>query len=125
MLGLTGQNDLREIEDRYMNGDSQAELALEMYAYRIKKYIGAYLTALGSVDAIVFTAGVGEHSDIIRGIVCSELENLGIELDDSKNRMGGDGAVTEIQSNASAIKVLIIPTNEELEIARQTKEILR
>jgi acetate kinase len=124
MLGLTGQNDLREIEDRYMNGDSQARLALEMYAYRIKKYIGAYLMAIGRIDAVVFTAGVGEHSDIIRRMVCLDLGSFGIEIDLEKNQQGGSGSVTEIQSASSAVKILIIPTNEELEIARQTREIL-
>lgn len=125
MLGLTGQNDLREIEDRYMKGDEGARLALEMYAYRIKKYIGAYKAALGRVDAMVFTAGVGEHSDIIRGLVCQDLDGLGILLDTRKNKLGGMGAATEIQASNSDIKILIIPTNEELEIAIQTREILR
>jgi acetate kinase len=125
MLGLTGQNDLREIEDRYEKGDEGARLALEMYAYRIKKYIGAYKAALGRVDAVVFTAGVGEHSDIIRGLVCQDLDGLGILLDTRKNKMGGTGALTEIQASNSDIKILIIPTNEELEIAIQTGEILR
>jgi len=125
MLGLTGQNDLREIEDRYMKGDEGARLALEMYAYRIKKYIGAYIAALGHVDAVVFTAGVGEHSDIIRGLVCQDLDGLGILLDTRKNKLGGTGAATEIQASISDIKILIIPTNEELEIAIQTREILR
>jgi acetate kinase len=125
MLGLTGQNDLREIEDRYIKGDEGARLALEMYAYRIKKYIGAYKAALGRVDAMVFTAGVGEHSDIIRGLVCQDLDGLGILLDTRKNKLGGMGAATEIQASNSDIKILIIPTNEELEIAIQTREILR
>ena len=124
MLGLTGQNDLREIEERQMNGDPQALLALEMYTYRIKKYIGAYLAALGWVDALVFTAGVGEHSDLVRRLVCQDMENWGIQLDLQKNATGGSGAVTEIQAAGSAVKILIIPTNEELEIASQTLEIL-
>jgi acetate kinase len=121
MLGLTGQNDLREIEERQMNGDPQAQLALEMYAYRIKKYTGAYIAALGTLDALVFTAGVGEKSDIVRGLVCSGLEGLGIQLDPQKNQRGATGYVTEIQAPESAVKILIIPTNEELEIANQTK----
>jgi acetate kinase len=124
MLGLTGQNDLREIEERQMNGDPQAQLALEMYAYRIKKYIGAYIAALGTLDALVFTAGVGEKSDIVRGLVCSGLEGLGIQLDPQKNQRGATGYVTEIQAPESAVKILIIPTNEELEIANQTKEMI-
>jgi acetate kinase len=123
MLGLTGRNDLREIEERYESGDPQAQLALEMYSYRIKKYIGAYMAALGRVDALVFTAGVGEHSDIIRGMVCNDLDHLGLILDPEKNGQGARSAVTEIQAAASASKILIIPTNEELEIANQTKTI--
>ena len=124
MVGLTGQNDLRDIEDRQMKGDEEAQLALDMYAYRIKKYIGAYLAALGHIDALVFTAGVGEKSDIIRGFVCQGLENLGIRLDITKNKQGKTDAITEIQAVDSPIKILIIPTNEELEIAQQTKEVL-
>ncbi len=124
MLGLTGQNDLREIEERHMKGDAEAQLALEMYAYRIKKYIGAYIAALGRVDALVFTAGVGENSDIIRGLVCQDLDHLGFVLDPQKNNQGKRSAVTEIQAVGSASKILIVPTNEELEIATQTKEIL-
>jgi acetate kinase len=124
MLGLTGQNDLREIEERQMNGDPEAQLALEMYAYRIKKYIGAYMAALGRVDALVFTAGVGEHSDIIRGLVCQDLDNWGIVLDPQMNAQGKKATVTEIQAEASASKILIVSTNEELEIASQTRELV-
>jgi acetate kinase len=124
MLGLTGQNDLREIEERQMKGDAEAGLALEMYAYRIKKYVGAYMAALGRVDALVFTAGVGQHSDIIRQLVCQDLDHWGILLDPAKNKRGGMVAVTEIQAADSAVKILIIPTNEELEIASETREIL-
>ncbi len=124
MLGLTGQNDLRDIEERQMQGDAQAQLALDMYAYRIRKYIGAYIAALGRLDALVFTAGVGEKSDIVRRLVCQGLEPLGIQLDQQKNQQGATGEVTEIQAGDSAVKILIIPTNEELEIARQTKEVL-
>jgi acetate kinase len=107
-----------------MNGDPQAQLALDMYAYRIKKYTGAYIAALGALDALVFTAGVGEKSDIVRGLVCSGLEGLGIQLDPQKNQLGATGYVTEIQAPESAVKILIIPTNEELEIANQTKEMI-
>ncbi len=125
LLGLTGQNDLRDIEERQAQGDEEAQLALKMYAYRIKKYIGAYMAALGRVDALVFTAGVGEHSDVIRGLVCTGLANLGLILDEAKNLAGPTGAVTEIQAAASPIKILIIPTNEELEIANQALEVVR
>ena len=124
MFGLTGQNDLREIEERYMKGDAEAGLALEMYAYRIKKYIGAYMAALGRVDALVFTAGVGQHSDIVRHLVCQDLDHWGIVLNPGKNEQGAAAAVTEIQAADSAVKILIIATNEELEIASQTREIM-
>lgn len=124
LLGLTGQNDLRDIEDRMAGGDAQAKLALDMVAYRIKKYIGAYTAVLGRVDALVFTAGIGEHSDVVRRLSCAGLENLGIMIDEGKNRQGPTAAVTEIQATGSRIKVLIIPTNEELEIAVQTKELV-
>ena len=124
LLGLTGQNDLRDIEERQAEGDAEAQLALEMYAYRIKKYIGAYMAALGRVDALVFTAGVGQHSDVIRRMVCAGLENLGIILDEEKNLAGPKGTVTEIQARNSSLKVLIIRTNEELEIASQTEAVV-
>ena len=124
LLGLTGQNDLRDIEDRMERGDAQAQLALDMVAYRLKKYIGAYTAVLGHVDALVFTAGVGEHSETVRRLTCAGLNNLGIILDEEKNQAGPSGAVTEIQAPGSRVKVLIIPTNEELEIAIQTEEIV-
>ena len=124
LLGLTGQNDLRDIEARQAQGDTEAALALEMYAYRIKKYIGAYSAVLGHVDALVFTAGVGEHSDVIRDLVCTGLENLGIAIDQQKNLAGPSGPITEIQTATSPVKVLIIPTNEELEIANQAVDVI-
>ncbi len=124
MLGLTGQNDLREIEERQVNGNVEAKLALDMYAYRIKKYVGAYMAALGRVDALVFTAGVGENSDIVRQLVCQNLDRWGIRLDSHTNKQGKTAAITEIQAVDSSTKILIIPTNEELEIAQQTQEIL-
>ena len=125
MLGLTGQNDLREIEERQAAGDDAAQLALDMYVYRIKKYVGAYLAVLGHLDALVFTAGVGEHSDYVRWHVCQGLESLGIVVDAHKNVRGATAPVTEIQAEDSRVKVLIVRTNEELEIASQTKEVLQ
>ncbi|MEA3337105.1 MAG: acetate kinase [Chloroflexota bacterium] len=124
MIGLTGNNDLRDIEDRQAEGDDQAQLALDVYTYRIKKYIGAYMAALGHVDAIVFTAGVGENSPYVRWHVCQGLEGLGVILDADKNDILAR-EITELQANDSPIKVLAIPTNEELEIARQTLEVLQ
>jgi acetate kinase len=124
LVGISGDNDLRDIEDRMESGDHNARLAFEMYAYRIKKYIGAYTAALGSVDALVFTAGVGENSDRVRQAACEGLEELGYGLDPEKNSQGKQANVTEIQLDGSSKKILIIPTNEELEIARQTAAIL-
>jgi acetate kinase len=119
LLGISGYNDMRDIESRRAQGDAAAQLALDMYTYRIKKYIGAYLAALGRVDALVFTAGVGQNS------ACFGLENLGIAVDAEKNKAGVTGPVTEIQAASSPVKVLIIPTNEELEIAQQTLTVIK
>ncbi|KAA3665398.1 MAG: acetate kinase [Chloroflexi bacterium] len=124
MLGLTGQNDMRDIGERYLNGDAEAKLAMDMYAYRIKKYIGAYMAALGRVDALVFTAGAGENNGLVRQLVCQGLDQSGIVLDLQKNKQGKIGAITEIQAEGSATKILIVSTNEELEIAQQTQEVL-
>ena len=123
LLGIAGSSDVRDVQDRMEAGEADAQLALDMYAYRIKKYIGAYLAALGRVDALVFTAGVGENSAYVRGRACEGLENLGIAIDAARNEGAIDG-VTEIQAEGSAIKVLVIPTNEELEIAIQTRDVL-
>lgn len=120
LLGLTGVNDVRDIQARSEAGDMAAALALEMYAYRIKKYIGAYTAVLGHLDAIIFTAGVGQNSAAVRRLVCAGLESLGIALDEVKNAAGVTGPVSEIQGENGRVKILIIPTNEELEIASQT-----
>ena len=118
MLGLTGMSDLRDIETAAENGDKMAILALEMNAYRIKKYIGSYTAIMNGLDAIVFTAGIGENSDVIRKLVCSDLSYLGIELDQEKNNIRSKG-IRAIQTDNSKVQILIIPTNEELEIATQ------
>jgi acetate kinase len=120
MLGLTGESDLREIIRKYEAGDQECKLALELNTYRIKKYIGAYAAALNGLDALVFTAGIGENSALIRELVCSEMEFLGIAIDPSKNEKGE----IEIQAVESKVRVLVIPTNEELEIARQTYQLI-
>ncbi len=119
MLGLTGYSDLREIEDKAEQGDKDCINALELASYRIKKYIGAYIAVLNGVDAIVFTAGIGENSDIIRGLACKDMDGLGIALDLDKNKVRSK-ELREIQKEGAAVKVLIIPTNEEIEIAKQT-----
>lgn len=118
LLGLSGDNDLRNISDRYLQGDEQAKLALSIYVYRIKKYIGAYIAAIGKIDAIVFTAGVGENSNLIRKLVANNLAHLGISIDLDKNKTRSNTERDLSDTNAS-IKTLVIPTNEEFEIARQ------
>jgi acetate kinase len=123
LLGVTGNSDLRDIQARQTQGDPTAQLALNMYTYRIKKYIGAYSAVLGRVEALVFTAGVGENSAYVRWHACEGLENLGIVLDAKKNEAVGKG-LREIQAPGSKVKVLVIPTNEELEIAAQTQTVV-
>jgi acetate kinase len=118
MLGLTGYSDMRDIGKALESGNSDARLAYEMYAYRIKKYIGAYAATLNGLDAVVFTAGVGENDARTRQLVCTRMDFLGIRLDGEKNALRGDG-IREISTPDSRVKVLVIPTNEELEIARQ------
>ncbi|WP_442846017.1 acetate/propionate family kinase [Leeuwenhoekiella sp. H156] len=118
MLGLTGHSDLRDIEAKAEAGDPVCKLALEMNAYRIRKYIGAYAAALNGVDAIVFTAGIGENSSTIRELVCEDMDFLGIRIDRDENLQRKKG-IREIQSPDAAVKILVIPTNEELEIANQ------
>jgi len=125
LIGICGDNDLRDIQLRRENGDPAATLALDMYAYRVKKYVGAYIAALGGLDALVFTAGAGENNTMVRWLSCQGLENLGIQVDEEKNNRGVQGQVTEIQTTSSRVKILIIPTNEELEIAQQTMAVIQ
>lgn len=123
MLGLTGHSDLRDIQAEAERGNTSCKLALEMNAYRIKKYIGAYATIMNGLDAILFTAGIGENSDLIRTMVCSDMQFLGIALDNDKNRKKSKD-IREINTTSSPVKILVIPTNEELEIAKQSYQFL-
>ena len=123
MLGLTGHSDLRDIEAAAAAGDRTCALALDMNAYRIKKYIGAYAAALNGLDAIVFTAGIGENSSTIRSKVCQDMDFLGISLDESLNGQRSK-SLREIHALESRVKVMVIPTNEELEIANQVYELI-
>lgn len=123
MLGLTGHSDLRDIEAAAASGDRTCALALDTNAYRIKKYIGAYAAALNGLDAIVFTAGIGENSSTIRSKACKEMDYLGIALDESLNGQRSKN-LREIQAEVSKVKVLVIPTNEELEIANQVYDLI-
>ncbi len=115
---------MREVIDQAEHNDTLSTLALEMYTYRIKKYIGAYTVALGRVDAIVFTGGIGEHASKVREMVCEGLfDSIGLEMDSSKNQLSTPDN-REIQSKRSKIKLFIIPTNEELEIVLQTQNVI-
>jgi acetate kinase len=118
MLALAGHTDMRDISKAIAEGNKQSELAYEMYAYRIIKYIGAYAAVLNGLDAVVFTAGVGENDADVRMRVCKNLSYLGIIPDEEKNRQRSN-YLREISSDASRVKVLVVPTNEELEIAKQ------
>ena len=124
LKGICGVNDMREVESRAASGNARARLALNMFCYRIRKYIGAYLAILGRVDALVFTGGIGENSVLVRKESCHGLSHLGIAVDGRKNKRTPDG-IFEIQGKKSAVKILVIPTNEELEIARQTLHVIK
>ena len=118
LKGLCGENDMRAVHQMADAGNELAQLALAMYSYRIKKYIGAYFAVLGHVDALVFTGGIGEHDAWLREQCCSQLEILGIMIDHNRNT-GAEGELSEINREDCALKVLVIATNEELEIAQQ------
>ncbi|WP_299801162.1 acetate kinase [uncultured Maribacter sp.] len=123
MLGLTSSNDLRDIEEEASNGNKNCILALEMNAYRIKKYIGAYTATMNGLDAIIFTAGIGENSSLMRQLVCKDMDYFNFHLDDSKNELRSKNT-REVNTEDSKVKILVIPTNEELEIAKQVYELL-
>ena len=123
MLGLTGFSDLRDIESNAENGNADCQLALDMNAYRIKKFIGSYTAVLNGLDAIVFTAGIGENSSYIRKLVCTDMDYFGLELDHSKNEIRSK-EIREINTLDSKTKILVIPTNEEIEIANQVYNLL-
>lgn len=123
MLGLTGYSDMRDIEGNAEKGDKKCQAALEQNTYRIKKFIGSYISVLNGVDAIIFTAGVGENSDVVRKAVCADMDFFGIKLNEEKNATRS-GEIREIQANDSKVKVLVVPTDEELEIAKQTFELV-
>ena len=123
LKGICGMNDMRDIHASAKKGDEKAILAQDMFAYNIKKYIGAYSFALGNVDAIVFTAGIGENDPIVREDVCKELSNFGIEIDLEKNK-NCIGYEKKISKDKSKIDIWVIPTNEELQIAHDTVEVV-
>ncbi|MFI6886869.1 acetate/propionate family kinase [Streptosporangium canum] len=120
MLGLCGDNDMRAVQERLAAGDPDAELAFSVYCHRLRKYVGAYYAVLGTVDVIAFTGGVGENSPLVRETALAGLEALGIAVDPVRNRRGD----RLISPDGAAVKVAVIPTDEELEIARQTLEVI-
>jgi acetate kinase len=123
LKGLCNNNDMRTITHLAATGEHNAIMALEIFCYRLKKYIGSYLAVLGGADCIVFTGGIGENTSVVRGLSCEGLDDLGISFDKEKNTQGGRG-IFEIQADKSKVKILVVPTDEEFEIATQTKRLI-
>ena len=124
LIAISGiSNDMREIEKAMKEGNENAKLAFDMFIYRIRKYIGSYAAAMNGLDVLVFTAGIGENSATVRSAVCREMDFFGIELDEGKNRVQSSD-IREISRGGSRVKVLVVPTNEELVIARDTYRIV-
>jgi len=122
--GLLGHSDFRELERMLDDGDERAAMTFEVYCYRLRKYVGAYYAALGTVDAITFTAGIGERAAIVRERTLAGLERLGIRIDPEANRAEHDGAF-RISTADSEVAVFVVPTNEEWQIAREALEVVR
>lgn len=122
VLGISGvSSDFRDLEAEAAKGNDRCQLALDMFCYQVKRYVGAYAAAMGGVDAIVFTAGVGENDPHTRAQICSGLEYMGVKIDAERNNVRGKD--TEISAADSKVKVFLIPTNEELAIARDTNRL--
>ena len=127
LKGLCGSNDMREVIKKMNSGDENAKLAFDLFCYRIQKYVGSYFVALNGCDALVFTAGIGEHSHEVRSCVCSGLHSLGIFMDEEANqKVTKENEETwVIHAPNSKVKIFVIPTNEELEIAKQSLHALK
>ena len=124
VLGISGvSSDFRDLEEAAAAGNERAMLALKVFAHKVRFYIGAYIAEMNGVDAIVFTAGVGENDISMRDIICNDLGNLGIKLDLVKNKVRGRELV--ISRDDSRVKIILIPTNEELMIARDTYKLVK
>lgn len=123
LKGICGLNDMRDVHAARKKGDKKAQLAFDMLCHSIRKYIGAYFAVLGRVDALVFTAGIGENDDLLRAAVCQGLENFGITLDSEKNATRS-GASRNLSPEGTRVPVLVIPTNEEIAIAEATLRVL-
>jgi acetate kinase len=123
LLGLCGYSDMRDVKQAIKEGNEDAKLAYELYAYRIQKYIGTFTAAMNGLDAIVFTAGIGENDVEMRAAVCKDMSFFGIQLDQAKNSIRS-ADIREINVEGTKVKILVIPTNEELEIGNQTFELV-
>lgn len=123
LKGICGVGDMREVQSRMDSGDTDAQLAEALFVYRAKKYLGAYFAVLGNVDAIIFTGGIGEHSARIREQICANLQGLGIGVDSGKNQRRSK-QVMPFHSDTASVQLLVIPTNEELAIARSTAALI-
>lgn len=123
LKGLTGYSDLRDIQNEAQKGNKVCLLALQMMAYRVQKYIGSYIAALNGLDALVFTAGIGENSDVMRSLICQDMDYFGIQLDESKNKLRLK-TIRLISADGSRVPILIVPTNEEFEMAEQAYSLL-
>ena len=125
VAGISGvSSDFRDLTKAADEGNERAKLALDVFCYDVKKYIGSYIAAMDGLDCLVFTAGIGENTSLVREAVCADMYYFGIKIDKERNLQKNDGTIHDISAADSKVKVLVIPTNEELVIARETKELL-
>ena len=125
VAGVSGvSSDFRDLTKAAAEGNDRAKLALDLFAYGVKKYIGSYVAAMNGLDCLVFTAGIGENTWQVRKAICEDMDFFGIKIDDKLNETKNDGSIREITAKGSKVRVLVIPTNEELVIARETKELV-
>jgi acetate kinase len=122
---MAGENDFRELQRMVDAGDAAARLAFDVYCYRIRKYVGSYTAVLGRVDAIVFTAGVGQHSPSVRAASLAGLETMGVEVDGPRNDAATGREPAMVSTRDSRVAVMVVPTNEEWEIARQALAVVQ
>ena len=126
LRGLSGLSaDIRDLEQAALDGNEHAKLALEIFAYRARKYIGAYAAALAGLDAVAFTGGIGQHSASMRSRICQGLDFLGLRLDETLNKTADGRAAKRISPEGSLVQLWVIPTDEEQEIAQSTAEEIR
>ncbi len=124
--GISGvSSDFRDLEAAQAEGNERADLALSMFVESVRKFVGAYMVKMGRVDAVIFTAGIGENTPVMRAAILENLENFGIKIDDEKNKKAIRGVQMDISADDSKVRVLVVPTNEELMIAKETMELLK